>query len=169
AQEIDLVHLQLVIFRGIERNAMIDRQRNVPVVKKPHQVINVLEGGSASRNNDRLLGLGDFFDQHPVVQVGAGDLEDLDAEFAADIDRALVEGRGHGNTTGLADTFHQRGVFVEVELSVEGLLDVADVTPPTKVLVDEVPNVPDLQLHCRPDVIEAHDLAVRGDNLQTTF
>ena len=67
AEKIDLIKLQFGIFRRIKRNAMIDAEWDISIGKKRNDVVHVLEGRPASRDNHRLLRSCDFFNQNPVV------------------------------------------------------------------------------------------------------
>ena len=82
--------------------------------KKVHQVVDIFQRGAAGGDDDRLFGLGDFLDQDPVIAVGAGDFEDLNAEFAAEVHGGFVEGRGHADAAGLADGLDQGGVVIRL-------------------------------------------------------
>src|SRR6266511_108917 len=155
-----------MVFRRIERDAMVDGQGNVAVVEELHQVVDVLERRAAGGDDHRLLRRGDLFDQHPVVQVRAGDLEDLDAELAAQIHGVLIERRGHADAVGLPDRLHQADVIFRRELRVQRFLDVADVVTAAEIAMDEVLNVAQLDLDGGAHVVKAHHLAVGGDDLQ---
>ena len=113
--------------------------------------------------------LGDLLDQHPVVDVRAGELEDLDTKFAAEVDGGLVERRRHGDAAGLADGVDQRRVVLVGQPGVERLLDVADVVAVAEVLVDEVVHVTELQLDGGAHVVEAHDPRVVRDDLEAAL
>ena len=39
AQEVDLVEFSSLVFRGVQRNAMVDRQRNVAALEEAHQIV----------------------------------------------------------------------------------------------------------------------------------
>src|ERR1039457_3151156 len=58
-QIIDLIQHQFPVFRRIERHTMINCKGDVPVLKKGHEVIDVLERGAAGRYNYRLFRLSD--------------------------------------------------------------------------------------------------------------
>ena len=66
---VDLVQLELVLLRGIERNTVIDGKRNVSSLEERDQVIEVFLGSAARRNDRRSLRGGDLLEKHPVVHV----------------------------------------------------------------------------------------------------
>ena len=68
---------------------MIDCQRNTAVGEELDEVVDILQRGAAGRDDDRFLGGGDLLDQDPVVEIGTCQLEDVDAEFDAQIHRRL--------------------------------------------------------------------------------
>ena len=114
---------------------------------------------AARRDDDRLPGLGDLLDEHPVVDVGAGELDDLAC-------RARRRGRPTPRRTAspsgcsrcLPDRLDQRRRSRRLRhLRVERLLDVADVGAVPEVLVDEAVDVAELQLDRRAHVVEAND------------
>ena len=158
AEEVDLVDFELGVFGGVDGDAVIDGERDVAVGEEGDDVVDVLERGAAGGDDDGLLGLGDLFDEHPVVDVGAGDLDDGDAEFDAEVDGALVEWRGHGDAAGFADGLDEGCEMLVGEAGVEGFFDVADIGAVDEVLVDEVLDVAELELDGGADIVEPDDL-----------
>ena len=47
AKEVNLIELDITIFRRINRNAVINGQRDMAVIEKRNQVVDILEGGAA--------------------------------------------------------------------------------------------------------------------------
>ena len=82
----DLVDFKIAFFAGIDGNAVIDREGNVPVLKEDDEIIEVLERSAACGANDRLARLGDPLDQDPVVHVGTGQLDYRQRQLHAKID-----------------------------------------------------------------------------------
>src|SRR5215471_7645940 len=169
AKEINLVELDLKIFRGINGYAMIDGDGNAPVIKKGNQVIDVFQRRAARGDDDRFLGLGNLFEQDPIVTIGTRNLQNGDSQVATHIDGALIEGRGHRNTTGGADGFHQLGKILGSKPRIHCLLDVANVVPMAKIAVNKIVDVANLQLNRRPYVVETDNLSVRADDLQASL
>ena len=64
AQEVDLVQLQLVVLGRIERDAVIDRERDVAVVEERDQIVHVLAATSRRSTRSPASRLGDLLDQH---------------------------------------------------------------------------------------------------------
>lgn len=165
-EEIDLVQLQFVVLRGIQRYAVVDRQGDVPVLEENHEVVEVLQRKTACGDDDRFSRPGDLFDQGPVVQVGACDLDDLDPELDAKIDGFFIERRGHCDATALSYGRHKRNEMLGGHVRIDGLLDIADVRAIPVVLMDELLHVAELKLYGGLDVVESDDLGVLTDNLQ---
>jgi hypothetical protein len=145
---------------------VIHRQRNVAVGEEGHHVIDVFLRGSAGGHDDRLARLGDALDEEPVVDVGAGDLDDRQVELFAQIHRGFVEGGGHRNAVALLDGLYQCPVFGLAEPGGLGLLDVADVFATAEILVDEVVGLAELQLDGGPHIVEADYLGEVIDDAQ---
>jgi hypothetical protein len=148
---------------------MVDRQGNVAIGEELDQVVDVLQRRAAGGHDDRLARGGDLFDQDPVVEVGTGELDDLDAEVVAQVDRRFVKGRGHRDAAALADRCHQNGIFVPCQAGVEGFLDIADVIAFAKVLVDKGVGIAELQLDRGAHVVETHDAGKVGDDSQAAL
>lgn len=148
---------------------MIDCEGDVAVREESDDVVHVFEGGTASGDDGGLLGAGDLFDEHPVIEVGAGDLDDGNAEFDTEVDRALVEGSGGGDAARLTDGLDEGGVLVVGEAGVEGLLDVTEVGAAYEVLVNEVLDVAELEFDAGPHVVETDDLRELLDDLEATL
>ena len=168
-QEVDLVQFQFVVFRGIEGNAVVDGQRNAAAGEKRDQIVDVLERRAAGGDDGRAAGGGDFPGQRPVADVGAGDFDDVDAQFHALADGGFVERRGHGDTSALADGFDERGAIFAGEPGFPCFSDVADVPALPVVLVDEVVHVPELELDGGLDAVGARDARELRDDFQPAF
>lgn len=103
AQIIDLVQFEFMILGGIERHAVVERNRDIAVSEELHDIVNVLEGGSPSREGDGLAGFRDFFNEKPVIDVGACKLDQVEIEFLTEIYGGLIEGGRGGEETAIAD------------------------------------------------------------------
>src|SRR5213076_725839 len=90
-------------------------------------------------------------------------------QLAAEVDRALVERRGHGDASELANALHQRGEIVIGQARVDGLLDVADIGAIAKIFVDEGVHVAELKLQGGSHVVESHHLRERVDDFEPAF
>lgn len=145
---------------------MVDCDGDVPVLEERDKVVNVLYGAAASGNKHRLFGLGDPLDQEPVVQIRAGDFDNRNAKFAAEVYGFLVEGRRHWNAGSLPDSFDQDREFLFGKMRVARLLDIADVGAVGEVFVDEAVHIAELQLDCGAHVVEADYLGKHTYNLQ---
>ena len=80
-QEINLVQLGFRIFMRICSHTVVQRQRYIAMLKKHDQIIKIFLRHPAGRNNDRPACFGNFFQQHPVVIVCAGHLDDRHVEL----------------------------------------------------------------------------------------
>ncbi len=169
AEKVDLIEFDVAVLGGIERDAMIDGQRDMAIVEKRDQVIEVLEGRAASGDDDRLFRLCHLFDQNPVGTVRTGKFEDGDSELAAEVNRILIEWSCHRDATGFADGLYQSGEVLRLEARVERFLDVADIVAVTKIPVDEAVNVAQLQFDGGAHIVEAYDLRIVADDLQAAL
>lgn len=111
AQEIDLVELDFVVFGRVERDAVVDRQRNAAAIEELDQVVDILQRRATGGDDDRLFGGRNLLDQDPVVDVRTGDLDELDAKLDAKLHRDFIERRRHGDAACLSDGVDQRRVF----------------------------------------------------------
>ena len=144
---------------------MVQRQGDLPVREEGDEVVHILQAAPAGAGDDGLAGPGDLLDEYPVVHVRAGQLDDLHAQLLAEVHAGLVERGGHADAPVEPDLLGQLGEVLEAHLSVQGLLDVADVLAPPEILVDEVVHVAELQLDGGPDVVVAHHPAELVDDL----
>jgi len=169
AQVVDLIELQIVVFRGVERDAVVQGQWNVAFFEEADHVVEVFFGRAAGRGDDREFLRGDLFDQRPVGNVGTGNLDDGHAEFNAQIDGAFVEWRGHGDGGQLADfRYHARKIRLG-QFGVFRFLDVTDVLVAFEVLVHELLDIAELELDGRLDVVVADHGGVIADDLQAAL
>ena len=127
AKEVDLVELQVAVLARIQRYAVIDREREIAVLEEDDEVVKVLERAPSGGDDDGLAGRGDLLNEHPVVAVGTGDLEDLHTKLLTQVDGGFIERRGHRHASGFAGGLDQGAVLLGAHLRVERLLDVADV------------------------------------------
>ena len=89
---------------------MVDRQRDIAVFKEGNHIIHILKRRSSEGDDAWLSGRGNLLQQHPVVGIRAGDLDDRKVELNAPVHRFLVERRGHRNTPVLDDCLDHLGI-----------------------------------------------------------
>lgn len=167
AEEIDLVEFALAVLVRIGRNAVIDGERDVAVLEEGDDVVHVLERCGAEGDDAGFAGGGNALDEHPVVTVSAGDLDDREVEFHAPIDGLFVERGGHRDAATLTDGLDEGGVVGLGHPGVKNALDVADVGAFPEVLVDESVHVAELEFDSGADVIEAHYSTMFMHNLKS--
>ena len=169
AQVIDLVEEQLAILARIQRDAVVECQRDIALFEERHQVIKVFFRSAAGGGNGGTASRGNLLDQCPVVHVRAGQLDDGHVEFHTQIHRGLIERRCHRNAAEVSDFFdHAREVGL-AQFGVFGLLDVAQLGIALEVRMDEFIHVTKLQLDCGLDVVVTHDRGVIADDLQAAI
>ncbi|MNJ32546.1 hypothetical protein D3C77_272130 [compost metagenome] len=169
AQVVDLIQMQFVILAGVERNAVVDGQRDIALFKVADNVIQILLRCTTGGDDGRAARRCNFLDQRPVVHVGTGDLEDGHVEFDTQINRCLVERRGHGNATQIPDFLDHSRKFSLAELGVFGFLDVAQLRIAFEVRMNKLIDITKLQLDGRLDVIETRNCTVITDDFQPAF
>src|SRR4029077_8779114 len=138
---VDLIEFDIAILGGRGENEMIEGRRNVTIVEERDQVVDVLDGRAASRNDDRFFRLRHFLDQNPVVAVGTCDFENGDTEFAANVDGRLVKRSCHRDTASFADSLYQSSEVLSSEARVERFLDVADIIALAEIPMDEAVDI----------------------------
>jgi hypothetical protein len=166
AQIIDLVQFEFMILGGIERHAVVERNRDIAVSEERHDIVNVLEGRTSGREGDGLAGFRDFLNEKPVIDVGTRKLDQVKVEFLAEVYGGLIEGGRGGEQTAIADGGDQGRILAVIQTGVQGLLDVADVGTLAVVSMDKRIHVSELQLDGRANIIEADDLRELRDNAQ---
>ena len=148
---------------------MIDADGDVAIAEEGNDIVEVFEGGAAGGDDHGFFSFCDFFDEDPVVHVGAGDFDDGNAEVGAKIDGSLVEGCGGGEEAGLADRLYEGCIVVVAQPGVECLFDVAKILAINEVFMDEGVHVAELQLDGRPDIIKSNHLGERIDDFEAAF
>ena len=134
---------------------MVDRQRDIAVLEERDQVVEILQRDPPVETMTGLRVLAIFSISNQSFRSELAILMIGNAELAAEVDRLLVERRGHGDAGGLADGFDQRGEVVLGQLRVERFLDVANVGAMAEILVDESVDVAELELDRGADVVES--------------
>ena len=168
-QIVDLVEFQFVILGRVDRHAMIDGQGDVPVGKKGDEIIQILQGRTAGRYDDRSFGEGNPLDQEPIVQIGTGDLDDGQVQFLAEIHRRFIEWRRHGHATLLLDSGGQRAQFRLGQPCALGLRNITYVLAAFEALMDKTVHIAKLEFDRCPDIIESHHLGIIINDLQPAF
>src|SRR5258708_23164085 len=79
---------------------------------------------------------------------------------------SLIKRCRHGDASRFADGIHEGTEVLPCKLCVDRLLDVANVMPCEKVLVNKTIDVTDLQFDGGANVIETDDLPESGNDLQ---
>ncbi|MNS72207.1 hypothetical protein D3C72_1056080 [compost metagenome] len=148
---------------------MIDGQRDITLFEVADDIIQILLRSPPGRDDGWTASGCNFLDQRPVIHVGAGNLEDRHVEFDAQVNRRLIEGRGHRNATQISDLFNHPGKFVLAEPGILGLLDIAQFGRALEIGVNELIHVPELQLDGGLDVVETRDRTMVADDFQPTF
>ncbi len=166
---VDLIEVEVAVLGRIERDAMIERERNIAPLEKAHQVVEVLFRGAAGRDDHRAARARDLLQQRPVVHVGAGDLDDRHIEFDAEVDRGLVERRRHRDAAQAADFLDQAREIGFRQLGLLRLLDVTEVLVALEAAMDEFVDVAKLQLDRRFDVVVANDGGVVADDSEAAL
>ena len=86
---------------------MVDRQRDVAVLEERDEVVEVLQRRSAGAGDDRFARFGGPFDKRPIVEIGAGELDERKSELDAQVDALFVERSSTRDATALFDGSYQ--------------------------------------------------------------
>ena len=138
AQEVDLVQLQLVVLGRVDRDAVVDARSGMLRFSK-----NVTRSSMSLSDEPpvetitglRVLAILSIRNQSLRSELAI--LMIWTPELDAEVDRLLVERRGHGDAAALADRLDEGRELSLRQLGVERLLDVADVRAVAEILVDE--------------------------------
>jgi len=93
----------------------------------------------------------------------------LNAQFYAEIDGALVEGRGHRDKIVFSDRIAQYGKILVRQARIQRFLYVSDIRTVEKILVDKTVYIPELQLYGSADIVKTDYTAVIRDDLEASF
>ena len=168
-QEVDLVELQVAVLAGVERDAMVDCQRDVAVLEERNQIVQVLERAAPSGHDDGFAGVAIF---SMSIQSLPSELAILMIWTPSSWHRS-TEASSNGEAIVTQPALRVASTSVPYSsariLRVERLLDVADVGSVAEVAMDEPVHVAELQLDRSAHVVEPNDLRVGGDDLQAAL
>src|ERR1019366_3343344 len=103
------------------------------------------------------------------VQIRAGQLDDVDVQGLAEVDGGLIEGRRHTQAIVLPDRLDEDRVPFRRQARVHRLLDVPDIRTILEILVNEVGDVPELELDGGLHAVVSRDLREVLDDLETAL
>ena len=146
-EQLDLVELQIIVGGRVFAHAVHDRELFVPVLIKADDPVDILKRLARGRNHQRQLRGRDFFRQRPIREVATGHLEKIVAVLDDLIDRQIVPRRAHRQKPVFHDGVFDPAVVVPTEGGLRKPLYEFQVGPLAVVRVDEVGQVPVLELH----------------------
>ena len=75
-----------MILVWIGRHTMIDSQRDTSIFEEGHHIVHILKRGAAKGDDAGLARPSNLLEEHPVVGVSAGDLDNRQVEFHTPVD-----------------------------------------------------------------------------------
>ena len=126
---------------------MHDRERLVAVLVKTDNAIDVVEGFTRGRNDERQLRRGDFLGERPIREVAARDFEVIVTVLDDFIHGDVIPRRAHRKETVFDDGVFNAAVIVPTERGLGKPFHEFQIRAGAEIGVNEVRQVPVLELH----------------------